>query len=187
MPIIWASKILAEPIPERVSAPDLMDKLVKLAHKKGYKIYLFGAEQDIVEKVVKKYSKLYSPELIAGYRNGYYSQSDEEQIAVEINNSGAEMLFVALPSPMKERFNYHFRHKMPDVKLLMGVGGTFDVISGKIKRAPLWMQRYGMEWIHRLIKEPRRLWKRYLFGNSKFIILVLSEYLNKLKSKKTLP
>ena len=97
------------------------------------------------------------------------------------------MLFVALPSPMKERFNYRFRHKMPDVKLLMGVGGTFDVVSGKVNRAPLWMQEYGMEWIHRLIKEPRRLWKRYLFGNSKFIILVLSEYLNKLKSKKTLP
>ena len=118
-----------------------------------------------------------------GYRNGFFSDEEEDKIAHEINESGADMVFVAIPSPKKEIFNEKYRSTMHNVRLIMGVGGTFDVISGKVKRAPRWMQDNGLEWLYRLILEPRRMWKRYLFGNLKFIRLVMMDYF---KSNKTI-
>ena len=177
--VVWASRILKQPLPERVPGPDLMERLVEFAFLNNIRIFLFGAEQETVESVVHIYSKRYKPELIAGFRNGFFNPEDQSEIAAEINASGADLLFVAIPSPQKEIFNAKFRHLMPRLKLLMGVGGTFDVISGKVKRAPRWMQDNGLEWSYRLLKEPRRLWKRYLIGNMKFIRLVYLEFSQK--------
>ncbi len=180
--VVWASKFLNNPLKERVAGIDLMINLVEMAHKNNNKIYLFGAKEEVVKSVVEKYSEIYSPNLIAGYRNGYFQQSEEEEIAKEIANSGTQMLFVAITSPIKENFLYKHREILKDVNLIMGVGGSFDVISGKTKRAPKWMQNIGMEWFYRFAQEPKRMWKRYLVGNSKFILLVLSEKFSK-KSK----
>ena len=173
--VVWASKFLGKPLKERVAGIDLMQNLVKLAAEKGYKIFFFGAKEDIVKKVVDIYAKKYGKEIIAGYRNGYFSKSDEPQIARKIGESGAQILFVAISSPTKERFLNAYKNQLKNVNFIMGVGGSFDVVAGKVKRAPVWMQKAGLEWFYRLIQEPKRMWKRYLVGNTKFIGLVLKE------------
>jgi N-acetylglucosaminyldiphosphoundecaprenol N-acetyl-beta-D-mannosaminyltransferase len=171
--IVWAARFLGRKIPERVAGADLMQELVKLASRKNYKCFFFGAKEEVVSRVVKKYSDLYGEKIIAGYRNGYYREEEEEQIARQIAESGTQLLFVAITSPKKEIFLHKYKEKLSGVNFTMGVGGTFDVISGITKRAPLWLQNSGMEWFYRFLQEPRRMWKRYLFGNSKFIWLVI--------------
>lgn len=173
--VVWASHFLGKPLKERVAGIDLMANLVEMAHEKGYKIFLFGAKEEVVKSVVNLYSEKYSPELIAGYRNGYFKKEEEEAIAQEIGRSGAQMLFVAISSPTKENFLYKNREILKSINFIMGVGGSFDVFAGKTKRAPEWMQKTGMEWFYRFLQEPKRMWKRYLIGNSKFIYLVFKE------------
>jgi len=179
MAVVWASKILGKPLPERVTGIDLMQELVRLAHKRGYKIFFFGAKEEVVKKVVEKYSKEYSPEIIAGYRNGYYSEEEEPLIAKQIAESGANILFVAISTPKKERFLYKYRNVLKNVNLIMGVGGSFDVIAGKVKRAPKWMQNIGLEWFYRFLQEPKRMWKRAFIDNLKFLILVAKEFISR--------
>lgn len=172
MSVVWASRFLGKALPARVAGIDLMLELVKMAHEQGYKCYFFGARPEVVEKVVETFSNEYSSSIIAGYRNGYFKEVEEAQIAKDISNSGADMLFVAMSSPQKEIFVNKFK-KLMNVPFVMGVGGSFDVVAGVTKRAPVWMQKVGMEWFFRFIQEPRRMWKRYLVGNSKFLWLVL--------------
>ena len=171
--VVWASKFLGEPLPERVAGIDLMQNLVELAHNKGYKIYLLGAKQEIIEKMNAIYAEKYNDQLVVGYRNGYFNKAEEAQVAQEIANTNANMLFVAITSPKKENFLYAYKEVLKNVNFIMGVGGSFDVISGKTTRAPLWMQNIGIEWFYRFLQEPKRMWKRYLVGNTKFILLVL--------------
>lgn len=173
--VVWASKILGKPLKERVSGIDLMEALVKLAHQNQYKIFFFGAKEEVVKTVVDRYSNDYSPKIIAGYRNGYFKKDEEQDIAKQISDSGANILFVAISSPTKENFLYENKKLLNKVNFIMGVGGSFDVVSGKVKRAPVWMQNSGLEWFYRFAQEPKRMWKRYLVGNSKFIALVLKE------------
>lgn len=180
--VVIASKWLGSPIKERVSGVDLMENLVSLAYKKNYKIFFFGAKEEIVQTVVKNYSKKYSSSIIAGYRNGYFSKDDEATIAGEIKKSGANIVFIGISSPLKEQFVHQYKNRMGS-NLLMGVGGSFDVVSGNISRAPLWMQKAGLEWFYRFLQEPRRMWKRYLYTNSMFLWLVLTEKLLKSNSK----
>jgi len=172
--VVWASKVLGQPLPERVAGIDLMQNLVKLADEKRYKVFFFGAKEEVVKGVVDKYSAMYSPEIIAGYRNGYFNKEDEESIAREIAESGADILFVAISSPTKEIFLNRYKEVI-NTPFIMGVGGSFDVVSGKVSRAPLWMQKYALEWFYRFSQEPRRMWKRYLYTNSLFLYLVFKE------------
>lgn len=173
--VVWASRILGKPLKERVAGIDLMINLVEIAHQKKYKVFFLGAKEEIVKKVVDKYSQEYSPDIIAGYRNGYFKKEEEETIAKQISESGADILFVAITSPKKENFLYENKQALKDVNFIMGVGGSFDVVAGKVKRAPKWMQNAGLEWLYRLLQEPKRMWKRYVIGNTKFIILVIKE------------
>jgi N-acetylglucosaminyldiphosphoundecaprenol N-acetyl-beta-D-mannosaminyltransferase len=177
--VVWASKVLVRPLKERVPGIDLMHNLVALAHQKNYKIFLLGAKEEVVNNVAKIYAEKYGNALIAGYRNGYFSREDEPEIATQIAASGAQMLFVAITSPIKENFLYNHRHILKDVNFVMGVGGSFDVVAGVTKRAPKWMQNAGLEWFYRFAQEPKRMWKRYLVGNSSFIYLVLKEKFKK--------
>lgn len=177
--VVWASKLLGKPLKERVAGIDLMINLVELANKKNYKIFFFGAKEDVVKKVVENYSKKYTSNIVAGYRNGYFKKEEEKEIAKQIASSGANILFVAISSPTKENFLYENKDLLKKVNFIMGVGGSFDVVSGKVKRAPLWMQRTGLEWLYRFIQEPKRMWRRYLVGNIKFILLVLKEKFSK--------
>lgn len=173
--VVWAAKILGKPLKERVAGIDLMENLVEMAHQQNHRIFLLGAKEEVVQKVSQIYQVKYNANLIAGYRNGYFTKEDEPQIARQIANSGAQMLFVAITSPIKENFLYNHRELLKDVPFVMGVGGSFDVVSGLTKRAPVWMQNAGLEWFYRFLQEPKRMWKRYLVGNSTFIWLVLKE------------
>ncbi|MEO9512907.1 MAG: WecB/TagA/CpsF family glycosyltransferase [Flavobacteriaceae bacterium] len=173
--VVWASKFLGKPLKERVAGIDLMENIVNLANHKGYSIFFFGAKEGIVKKVVEIYSKKYSNKVVAGYRNGYFDEGQEKEIALQIQQSGAHILFVAISSPTKENFLYQNKERLSKLKFIMGVGGSFDVVSGKVKRAPIWMQKTGLEWFYRVIQEPKRMWKRYLIGNTKFVLLVLKE------------
>jgi len=173
--VVWAAKFLGKPIKERVAGIDLMQNLVAKAYQKNHKIFFFGAKEEVVKKVVDTYSEKYSSEIIAGYRNGYFKKEEEKLIAKEIADSGAQILFVAISSPTKENFLYQNKEILSNINFTMGVGGSFDVVAGLVKRAPVWMQKTGLEWFYRFIQEPKRMWKRYLIGNSKFIFLVLKE------------
>jgi N-acetylglucosaminyldiphosphoundecaprenol N-acetyl-beta-D-mannosaminyltransferase len=182
MAVVWAANFLGKPLKERVSGIDIMESLVELAYEKKYKIFFFGAKEEIVRKVVDGYSQQFGNDIIAGYRNGYFSKNEEKNIAKDIANSGANILFVPISSPTKENFLYENRVVLSSVNFTMGVGGSFDVVSGLVKRAPVWMQNSGLEWFYRFLQEPRRMWKRYLIGNSKFVYYVLLEKLGLRKS-----
>ncbi|QWH03511.1 glycosyltransferase [Bacillus mycoides] len=178
--IVWASKFLGDRLPERVAGIDLMENIVSMAAKEGYRIYFFGAKQNVVENVVDIYKAKYPDIKIAGYRNGYFDVSQNEEIVEEISNSQADILFVAFSSPQKEFWLAQYGEKL-STPFVMGVGGSFDVVAGVTKRAPNWMQKLGLEWFYRFIQEPKRMWKRYLVGNSKFIKYVVEEKKDKNK------
>lgn len=177
--VIWASKILKKPLKERVAGIDLFTNLMALAHKKNYKIYLLGAKPEVLEHLVTLLSKEFSPELIAGHHHGYFSTEEEPEIVKKIAESKANMLFVAMSSPKKEIFLNTHKKALRNINFIMGVGGSFDVLAGKTKRAPKWIQTSGMEWFYRFVQEPKRMWKRYLIGNSKFISLLIKEKFKK--------
>jgi len=178
MAVVWASELLGTPLPERVSGVDLMQELVILAADKNYRIFFFGGREEVVSEVVRKYTSIFGEEIIAGYRNGYYKREEERAIASQIAASKADILFVAISSPTKEIFLNTYKQEL-NVPFIMGVGGSFDVVAGKVKRAPKWMQKRGLEWFYRLIQEPRRMWRRYLITNSLFIFYILKERIRK--------
>ncbi|WP_375089624.1 WecB/TagA/CpsF family glycosyltransferase [Peribacillus sp. RS7] len=176
--IVWASRFLKKPLPERVAGIDLMEELIKLSNKKGYSIYFLGAKEEVVKKVVRHYESLYPDVKIAGFRNGYFNQKEEIEIVNNIREAHADILFVAFSSPQKEYFLSKYFKEL-GVPFQMGVGGSFDVVAGVTSRAPKYMQKIGLEWFYRFIQEPKRMWKRYLVGNSKFIYIVLKEKFKK--------
>lgn len=166
--IVWGARLLGLNVPERVAGIDLFIKIVERAPAKKHRIYLLGAKQDILEKVVETFNKKYPGITFAGFRNGYWTPAEEEKVVQDIRDSRADCLFVAMPSPKKEFFlNKHLAAM--NVPFVMGVGGSFDVVAGYVKRAPLWMQKAGLEWFYRFISEPGRMWKRYLTTNAVFV------------------
>ena len=180
--ILWAAKKLGVPLKERVTGIDLFLKLVDTAANKGYKIYLFGAKEEVVQKVKIIFLTRYPSLKIMGVRNGYFKDEDEAQIVADMASSGADMMFVAFSSPKKEFWVNKYLDKL-NIPFVMGVGGSFDVVAGVKDRAPKWMQDHGLEWFYRFIQEPKRLFKRYIIGNIKFIMYVYKER-KKLKHSK---
>ena len=168
--IVWAAKRLGIPLKERVTGCDLFQKLVAVAEKKGYKIYLFGAKEEVVKKVKAIFEEKYPDIQIVGYRNGYFTEADEPEIVKDMAESGADMMFVAFSSPKKEYWVNKYIKQL-NIPFVMGVGGSFDIVAGVTERAPKWWQDHGLEWLYRFIQEPRRMWKRYIIGNAKFIAL----------------
>lgn len=165
--VVMGAKLLGINIPERVAGIDLMQQLIGQASRKGHRVFFLGAEEEVVRDVVTHYRKTYPDLNICGYRNGYFKPEDEAKVARKIRDAKPDILFVAMSSPKKEKFiNAH--KEMMKVPFMMGVGGSFDVVAGKVKRAPVWMQNAGLEWFYRLAQEPRRMWKRYLFTNVQF-------------------
>lgn len=168
--VVWAAKKLGIPLYERVTGIDLFANLIKLAQDKDYRVYLFGAKEEVVKSVKQIIEEDYPGIDIVGYRNGYFTENDNAEIVNDIAKSNADILFVAFSSPKKEYWINQFLEEL-NVPFVMGVGGSFDVIAGVTKRAPKWMQNHGLEWFYRFIQEPRRMWKRYIVGNVKFVIL----------------
>ncbi len=166
-PIIWAAALLGVPLPERVAGIDLMHRLLAEGRERGWRFFFFGASEEVLGKTVAICLERYGI-AVAGSQHGYYAHEEEAAVAEKIRRSGADIVFVAMGSPKKELFMERYLRPM-NVPFTMGVGGSFDVVAGLVRRSPRWMQRMGLEWLFRLMQEPRRLWRRYLFGNLYFI------------------
>ena len=176
--VVLASRFLGKPLPERVAGIDLMQSLVQLAEDKNYSIYLLGAKQEIVEKTANVLQKKHPRLKIVGIHNGYFSELDWNNISNILKEKKPDFVFVGITSPIKE-YLIEYLQNDGNKCVFMGVGGSFDVISGTIRRAPKWMQKNGLEWLFRVIQEPKRLFKRYFVGNVTFIISILKEKLKK--------
>ena len=148
--------------------------LCALAERKGHRVYLLGAKGDVVSKTVEVLSEKYPNLVIAGYRDGYFDENEFDSVVAEVEETAPDIVFVGITSPKKEQLIEHFR-KEGATGVFIGVGGSFDVVSGKIPRAPQWMQRMNLEWLFRMAQEPGRLVKRYLVGNTRFCLLLLKE------------
>lgn len=177
MGVVLGARFLGHVVPERVAGVDLFHQLLAMCERNGFSVYLLGAEDDVISAATKKVQSLYSGLKVAGYHHGYF-WDNEAAMVEEIRASGAQLLFVAITSPKKENFINRWRDQF-GVTFVMGVGGTFDVVAGKVKRAPPWMQKWGLEWLFRVIQEPERMWKRYLITNTKFAYLLLVEKFKK--------
>lgn len=173
--VVWAARFLNKPAKERVAGIDLMVNLIEMASKNNFKIYLLGAKEEVVSKLASIYAQKYGKDLVVGYRNGYFTKEQEKDVIEDIVRSKPDMLFVAITSPKKENLLFQYKNELKSVGFIMGVGGSFDVLTGLTQRAPMWMQNAGLEWFYRFMQEPKRMWKRYLIGNFKFIALVLKE------------
>jgi len=170
--VVWAARFLGLRVPERVAGIDLMGRLLAQCENERWPVYLLGAEDEVLAAFETEVMRRHPSLIVAGRRNGYFGAEDEAGIATSIRASGARLLLVGMSSPMKERFLARNLERMGPL-LAMGVGGSFDVWAGKTTRAPEWMQRAGLEWFHRFLLEPRRMWRRYLIGNLRFVGLVL--------------
>jgi N-acetylglucosaminyldiphosphoundecaprenol N-acetyl-beta-D-mannosaminyltransferase len=176
MSIVWASRVLGQPLKQRVTGIDLFERLVHRAAEQGWSVYFLGSREQSVSRVAEEFVKSHPTLRIAGWRNGYFDESDSESVAGAIRASKADLLFVAMGSPAQELW-IDSNLERAGVHFAMGVGGSFDHVSGFARRAPGWMQRMGLEWLYRLMREPRRLWRRYLIGNAVFTWLILQQRL----------
>jgi N-acetylglucosaminyldiphosphoundecaprenol N-acetyl-beta-D-mannosaminyltransferase len=170
--VVWASKLLGDPLPVRVAGIDLMLELMHLAERRGYRVYFLGATTEVLEQAIARLRERHPELQIAGYRDGYFSITEEAAVAAQIRDAQPDMLFVAMPTPRKEYFLGRWGPVL-DVPFSMGVGGAIDVIAGVTRRAPVRMQRLGLEWAYRLAQEPRRLFRRYLVTNAEFVGITL--------------
>ena len=174
MSVVWASKLLKDPLPERVAGIDIMHGVLERGQKTNRRVFLLGATEEISQTVEEKFKAMYPGVVIAGRRNGYFDESEEQGIAQMIKDSHAQVLFVAMTSPKKERFMGKFGDFM-NVNIVHGVGGSFDVVAGKVARAPVLWQKLGLEWLYRMLQEPRRLTSRYMATNYAFTRHVLRQ------------
>jgi N-acetylglucosaminyldiphosphoundecaprenol N-acetyl-beta-D-mannosaminyltransferase len=159
---------------------ELMDSIIALCAPSQNSVYFLGAKEEVVSKTASFFQDRYSRLKIAGYRDGYFGHQDYSSVVSEINESDAAILFIGISSPKKEIFLHTMWSELPKVKIAMGVGGSFDVYSGTIKRAPVWMSKMGFEWLYRLAQEPRRLFWRYCKSNASMIWLIIKFYLRKI-------
>lgn len=174
--MLWAGRVLGEPLPERVTGIDLMAAICVVAPAAGWRIALLGSRSDVVDRVAVKLRG--EGVDVVFVHHGYLSGLDLDEIALGVVDAGADVLFVGMPSPAKETFV--IQHARPaGVPVAIGVGGAFDVVAGDLRRAPLAWQRLGLEWLYRLLQEPRRLLMRYAVTNTRFVVAVGGEWLRR--------
>ncbi|WP_432025894.1 WecB/TagA/CpsF family glycosyltransferase [Streptomyces sp. 1222.5] len=173
--VVWAGRVLRAPLPERVAGIDLFLRLLGEAESAGMSVYFLGAKQDVLERMLLRVADRFPGLQVAGSRNGYFDDSEQEAIADGIARSGARMLFLGMTSPKKEIFTAAHGERT-GARVVHGVGGSFDILAGVTKRAPEVWQRWGMEWLYRVLQEPRRLGRRYVTTNAAFLLMTAREY-----------
>jgi N-acetylglucosaminyldiphosphoundecaprenol N-acetyl-beta-D-mannosaminyltransferase len=174
--VVWASHLLRLPLPERVAGIDLFQALMAEAALQGSRVYFLGARPDVLKQVLNEVSSKYPGLSVVGARDGYFQAKEEAAVAAEVRSTGAEVLFVGISSPKKELFLSRWG-EATGAKVVHGVGGSFDVLAGVTRRAPLWYQKHGLEWFYRARQEPLRLGRRYLTTNVSFMAFVAGEML----------
>lgn len=178
MSVVWTSRMTDAPFPERIAGVDLMGRLLEVGSEHRLSAYFLGAKPEVVSTLATLCAERYPGLTVAGYRDGYFSPSDHAAIVEEIRELAPHFLFVGMPSPFKETWCERHRERL-NVPVIMGVGGSFDVHAGHVRRAPQWLQDIGMEWSWRLMMEPRKMWRRYLTTNSEFAWLATREILSR--------
>jgi len=174
VPVVWTSQLAGLSLPERVAGVDLTTKLLKEGVARGLRVYFLGARKHVVEDLVRFCHRNYPGLQVVGHHDGYFGPSEHERIATDIAGRSPDMLFVGMPSPFKEMWCERYRDAL-EVPVIVGVGGTFDVLTGYVRRAPRFLQAIGMEWSWRLGMEPRKMWRRYLRTNTEFLGLALRD------------
>jgi N-acetylglucosaminyldiphosphoundecaprenol N-acetyl-beta-D-mannosaminyltransferase len=172
--VVWASRLLGRPLPERVNGTDLMERLVARAAADGHTVFFLGARPEVVARTAEVFQARHPALKVAGYHHGYWT--DDQEVIRIVQRAKPDLLFIGIPSPRKEFWLSAHLTEL-GVPFAMGVGGSFDVMAGIHRRAPRWACEHGFEWLWRLAQEPRRMWHRYLIGNSLFIALVMRERL----------
>lgn len=179
MPLVVASKLLNKPIKEKVSGSDLFPELCELAAEKNYKVFFLGAKEGVADlaakNLVKKYSKL---NVVGTYSPPFGFEKDEKEnnkIIDMINASKAEILFVGVGAPKQEKWIYNNKERL-NVHISLAIGASFDFIAGNVKRAPIWMQKIGLEWFYRFLQEPKRMFKRYFVDDMMFFKILIDEF-----------
>ncbi len=167
MGVLYALKLLGHRAPERVAGVDLFESLMEACARRGFRPFLLGATPEVLARAERVLVRRHPGLVVAGRHHGYFSVAEEDNTASLIRESRADCLFIAMPTPRKERFMRRYRDSL-GVPFLMGVGGTFDVVAGHVRRAPRVWQRLGLEWLFRLLQEPRRMFWRYLRSNAIF-------------------
>lgn len=180
--IVFAARLLGLPVKERVAGIDLFRELMGVCAKEGFRPFFLGATPEVISKATAEVSSCYPSIKFAGARNGYFTSAQETEVVEEIRKSKADCLFIGMPTPRKERFLAAYRDRL-NVPFIMGVGGSFDVIAGHVSRAPLLMQKIGLEWLYRIYQEPGRMWWRYFRTNTIFAGMMLSAATNAIGEK----
>ncbi|MCR4718905.1 MAG: WecB/TagA/CpsF family glycosyltransferase [Firmicutes bacterium] len=169
--IVYASKILGKPLLERAGGYDIACNLINRVAESGERLYLFGGKPEVAEKAAENLRKKYPFINIVGTRNGYFTKDEENGIIDDINQSGADILFVCLGSPMQEKWIFKNRGRL-SCRVMMGIGGSLDVFAGVTERAPESWQKLGLEWLYRLKKEPKRFWRMLALPKFAFTVLL---------------
>ncbi|WP_425447111.1 WecB/TagA/CpsF family glycosyltransferase [Dethiothermospora halolimnae] len=180
--LIYASKIKKRPLPERVTGFDLSIEMLKLANKEKYNVFLLGGKEGVAKQAKENIIKEYPNVNIVGFHNGYFKgthisqpgHNEEKKVIEEINKSGAHMLFVGLGAPKQEKWIHENKDKL-NCKVIIGNGGTMDILAGMVKRAPDIYQKLGLEWFYRLIKDPKRIKRQMVLPLFMFKILFSSQ------------
>lgn len=180
--VVWAAKYVGNPVAERVTGFDLMHRLLQQGESRRWKAYLLGTSQEVIEAAAEKLQLQYPQVRVVGYRNGFFGPDQDEEVVEEIRKAAPDLLFVARGADTQEPWIVKFKQQL-GVPLIMGVGGSFDVVSGKLKRAPIIFQKLRLEWLYRLLQEPKR-YKRMLVL-PKFVVKVLRDKENVTKPRPT--
>jgi N-acetylglucosaminyldiphosphoundecaprenol N-acetyl-beta-D-mannosaminyltransferase len=170
--VVWGARLYGIGVPERVTGIDLMEAVLAESTRRAWTVYLLGATEEVVDALADRLAA--RGVHVAGRHHGYFSDDRAAEMAAEIRATGATILFVGMPTPRKERFVIHDA-VTAGIPFSMGVGGSFDVLAGVLSRAPRLVQRLGLEWLYRLVQEPRRLLKRYVVTNTRFLMFLLAD------------
>jgi N-acetylglucosaminyldiphosphoundecaprenol N-acetyl-beta-D-mannosaminyltransferase len=179
MPLIWVGRAHGRALKNRVYGPDLMIDFCRSTKNAGYTHFFLGGKAGVAEKLSHELQSRFPGVQVAGIYSPPFrqlSQEEDDAITAEINRVGPDVLWVGLGCPKQERWMREHRDKLR-VPVVVGVGQAFDIHSGEAPQAPIWMRKNGLEWLYRLYREPRRLWRRYLIYNTKFIFSLLLELL----------
>lgn len=175
MPTVWMGKLCGFKDMMRVYGPDFMLGLCERGVAKGFRHFFYGGKDGVAEELREAFTRRFPGVNVVGTYTPPFrplNDAEEEQLRLQMEECKPDILWCGLSTPKQERFMNDYRHKLP-VKLMVGVGAAFDLLSGNLDEAPDWMKRSGLQWLYRLIKEPKRLWKRYLSNNPRFAWKVL--------------
>jgi N-acetylglucosaminyldiphosphoundecaprenol N-acetyl-beta-D-mannosaminyltransferase len=178
MGIVWGAKWVGLPAKVRVTGIDLLTELLAVCANDGFRPYFLGATPAVLQRAAQAVGSRHPDIQFAGVKDGYFSSDQEAEVVAQIRNSKPDCLFIGMPTPRKERFLATYRDEL-NVPFIMGVGGSFDVLAGHVRRAPAPMQQLGLEWLYRVYQEPARMWWRYAKTNTLFAAILTQALVQK--------